>query len=248
MVDAIVLAGVGNGTPINGLGNKALFEIKGKYMVQYVIDSLKSARCVEKIVVIGPNILKSILGDDVDSVLCSEGSIIDNVKKGIEYLGGKRDIIVCTSDIPMVSVEAIEDLVMQCGQMKVDIGYPIIEKSLNDSKYPDAKRTYVKLKDGRFTGGNILYINPVVMNKCYNIAQYLVNNRKNPLKMGRIFGPVIFIKLLLGVLSINTIERRVNRVLDINARAIITSYPEIGNDVDKVEDVDFVNKHINASA
>lgn len=248
MVDAIILAGSGEDTLIKDIENKALLEIKGKYMVQYVIDSLKSAKSVGKVVLIGPDVLKSIFGSDVDAVLNSEKSIIDNVAKGVEFLGENRNIIICTSDIPMISADAIEDFIRQCEEINVDIGYPIIEKSLNDSKYPDAKRTYVKLKDGTFTGGNILYINPNAVKKCYSTARYLVDNRKNLLNMAKIFGIVVFAKLLIGTLGIKTVEKRANKILGVNAKAIMTVYPEVGNDVDKIEDVDFVSKYINKSA
>lgn len=244
MVNAVVLAGDRKGLPEEGVDNKAFIKIKGRYMIEYVIDFLRSAQCVDKIVVVGPESLRSIIGDRVHKLIECEDTMVKNIKKGISIFNDRSNVILCTSDIPMVSGEAVDDFVRQCEEKEVDIGYPIIEKSLNDTKYPDVKRTYVKLKDGIYTGGNIVYVNPAAFEKCYDIAEELIENRKNVIKMGKVFGIIIFIKLLLGILRISSVEKRVYKVFGIKARAIKTSYPEIGNDVDKMADVDFVNKYI----
>lgn len=248
MVNAIILAGDSSGSPVKDVANKALIKIKGKYMVEYIIDSLKCSSCVDDIVVIGPKELKNAVGAMVTAVLESEGSILENTRKGIEFLGEMNHIIVCTCDIPLVSCDAIEDFVKQCRDMNADIGYPIIEKSLNDIKYPDVKRTYVKMKDGTYTGGNIIYLNPDAIKRCYDIADKLVENRKNAIKMGSTLGVWTLIKLLLGRLEISSVEKKAHKLFKVNARAVKTSYPEIGNDVDKIADVDFVNKYIGIGA
>lgn len=249
MVNAIVLAGdtgYSEGSLVKNVNNKAFIKLGQKYMVQYIIGSLRHAKCVGKIVVVGPERrLKDAVGDCVDAVLQSEGSIMSNMKKGIAFLSDENCVIICTSDIPLVSSDAIDDFIAQCCDKNIDVGYPIIEKSLNDAKYPEVKRTYVKMKEGIYTGGNIVYINPLIIENCYNAAEYLVKNRKNALKMARILGITILVRLALGILKIKTAEKRVNKLFGINAKAIFTTYPEIGNDVDKIDDVNFVNKYLN---
>lgn len=249
MVDAVILAGGGSidrdGGPAEGVMSKALIKIHCRYMIEYIIDSLKQAACVDRIVVVGPPSVGDTVRDRVDAVLPEGSSIMNNVSLAMKYLGCGRHAIICTCDIPLVSGEAIDDFVYTCHNKKVDIGYPIIEKALNDKKYPDAKRTYVKMKDGIYTGGNIVYINPDALNKCYDIAAKLIDNRKSPIKMGRAIGFWTLTKLCMGRLSIDSVEKRACKLFGVNARAIKTMYPEIGNDVDKPGDVEFVNKYIN---
>ena len=251
MVNAVVLAGdtgYCEGSLGEYLDNKAFIKLGQRYMIQYIIGSLRHAKCVDKIVVVGPESrLKDAVGDFVDAVLQSEGSIMSNMKKGIEFLSEEKRVIICTSDIPLVSSDAIDDFIAQCCEKNIDVGYPIIEKSLNDAKYPEVKRTYIKMKEGIYTGGNIVYINPLVIENCYSALEYFVENRKNALKMAKILGITILIRLALGILKIKTAEKRVNKLFEINAKAIFTTYPEIGNDVDKIDDVNFVNKYLNIS-
>lgn len=245
MLNAIVLAGDNTG----GNGSKALIKIKGRYMIEYIIDSLRYSKYIGRIVAVGSKeLLEGSIGQKIDGVVQCSDSIIKNVRAGIDYLSDDSHILVCTSDIPMVSSDAINDFAEQCIERNVDVGYPIIEKSLNDTKYPDAKRTYVKMKDGTYTGGNILYINPSVIGSCYDIAEELVQNRKNAIKMGRALGIPVLIGLSMGILSIEAVEKKVNKMFGINAKAIKTLYPEIGNDVDKAADVEFVNKYLSLGA
>lgn len=245
MLNAIVLAGDSS----NNNDSKAFIMIKGRYMIEYIIDSLRHSKYVERIVAVGSReLLESRLGSKIDGAVQCRDSIIENVSAGIDYLNETNHVLVCTSDIPMVSSAAIDDFAEQCIRMNVDVGYPIIEKSLNDIKYPDVKRTYVKMKDGTYTGGNIFYINPSAIAACCGIAEELVKNRKNAIKMGKVLGIPVLLELSMGILSIETVEKKVNRMFGINARAIKTLYPEIGNDVDKDVDVEFVNKYLSLGA
>lgn len=245
MLNAIVLAG----DNARDNGSKAFIKIKDRYMIEYIIDSLRYSKYINRIVAVGPKgLLDDCLGQRIDGAVECRDSIIKNVRAGIDYLNENSHVLVCTSDIPMVTSRAIDDFTEQCIARNVDVGYPIIEKSLNDTKYPDVKRTYVKMRDGTYTGGNILYINPSVISSCYDMAEELVKNRKNAIKMGRVLGIPVLAELTMGILSIETVENRVNKMFGINARAIKTLYPEIGNDVDKACDVDFVNKYIGLGA
>ena len=248
MLNAVILAGDNKNPLIDDGECKALMKIGDRCMVEFVVDSLIAAGTIDKIVIVGPSSLKKVLGGLVSDVIESKNSMVENLKMGIEYFNGDSHLIVCTSDIPLLSGEAVDDFVNQCINEDVDIGYPIIDKSLNDAKYPDVKRTYVKLKEGTYTGGNIIYVNPSAIKKCYPVAEELTNNRKNAFKLAKIFGFLILIKLVFGRLKITTVEKRVRTMFGINVKAIKTSYPEIGNDVDKIEDVDFVNKYMNLGA
>jgi GTP:adenosylcobinamide-phosphate guanylyltransferase len=241
MVNALILAGDRNesGKP------KALLQIAKKYMIEYLIQSLKDSGCVSNIYVVGDEILHQAIGHEVNGIIKPESSIISNLKKGIETIGDyNTPVIICTSDIPMVSGEAILDFVEKSTSSGLDFIYPIIDKKLNDEKYPEVKRTYVKIKEGTFTGGNIIYMNPKIVGKVTNKAELLIKYRKKPFKMGQVLGFMFLIKLLFGKVSIPSARKKVDKMFGIKADALLTQYPEIGNDVDKPSDLEFVSKYL----
>jgi GTP:adenosylcobinamide-phosphate guanylyltransferase len=244
MVNAVVLAGDSGQEG----RSKALIKIASKNMVEYIIESLRKSGCVSNIYIVGDDHIKKEVGHLVDGFIKSGQGIMDNIRRSIEHIGDyKTPCIICTSDIPMVKGEAIRDFVENCQNKAIDVGYPIIDKRLNDEKYPDVKRTYVKMKEGTYTGGNIVYFNPNIVDRCTRKAEKLVEYRKNPLKMGRVLGFTFLLRLAMGMLSIPAVEKKIKQMFNVKGTAIITDYPEIGNDVDKPSDIEFVNKHMNIS-
>lgn len=241
MVNIIILAGEQAIKGLEDSGNKALYKINGKMMIEYVIDAVKMSSKVKKVIVIGPHDkLERHLSGKVDAVIDSRGTVMDSLAAGIEYLNRGNtgeNILICSCDMPFITTEAIDDFISRAERLDVDLCYPIVEKSLNLSKYPDMKRTYLKMKEGSFTGGNVFYMNPGILEKCFVLADRLVEARKNPLKMARILGFTFMIRLITGTLTISAVERKVHRLLGIKAKAVISAYPEIGQDIDKYSDL-----------
>lgn len=245
MVNAVILAG---DKGENG-ESKASMTIASRYMIEYVISSLRESGCIGLIYVVGQEKLKDKVGNLVDGWIEAGEGIMDNIRRGVEVMGDlETPCIIATSDIPMVKGEAIRDFVEKCQVKSIDFGYPIIDKKLNDQKYPDVKRTYVKMKEGTYTGGNIVYFNPKIVENCTRKAEQLIEYRKNPLKMGRVLGFTFLIRLAIGNLTISKVQDKIEKMFNIKGEAILTEYPEIGNDVDKPSDVEFVNKHMNKLA
>jgi len=238
MVNAIILAG---GQGIKGLeesGSKALYRINGKMMIEYVIDVLKEVEDVNRIVVVGPCVG---FGDDfnekVDKIINSDGTIMENIVAGLEYLGHNENVIICTCDIPLITKEAVVDFIKRSEMTYADLCYPIVKKEINDEKYPDMVRTYVKLKEGKYTGGNVFYLKPEIILKNYDFGQKLISYRKEPIKMARLLGLSFMIKFLAGRITVEMVEKKFFQITGIRGKAIISSYPEIGQDVDKTGDL-----------
>jgi len=245
MLNALILAGDQYIKSWNENINKALLSINGKIMIRYVIEALKGAGGIDRIIVVGKKSeFEDLLKDYVDAVVDSSGSIIENIMAGVRYLGCEEPLLICSSDIPLITPEAINDFIIKSKNLHTDLCYPIVEKSSNERVFPEIERSYVRLREGTFTGGNIFYVNPAILEKGYTFADKLLNARKNPVKMARILGLGFMLQLLLGTLSIAKVENKVSRMMNINAKAVISEYPEIGNDVDKASDVIVATAHL----
>jgi molybdopterin-guanine dinucleotide biosynthesis protein A len=244
-VNALILAGEDHDTDKLGTSVKALIDIHGKPMVKYIIDALKKSDIIDKIAMVGPHEkLYELFHEEVDYIVDGEHSIIDNVLEGMQYLGSEKEVIVSTSDIPMLTVECICDFIKQAQQSNADLCYPIVDKKVNELKFMGIERTYTVIKEGTFTGGNLFYINPLIVNKCCDKAKQLIDNRKNALKMAKILGWKTLLLLFTGRLSVRQAEQRFSKIFGIRAKAIISNYPELANDVDKPSDLLFVQKYL----
>lgn len=243
-IDALVLAGARNDGQLKEVSDsklEALISINDQPMVNYVITALKATSMIGEIVVVGDLSLQSYLPSDVTLVECGE-TLPENIKLGIDYLDARSPVLVVTSDIPMLTAQAVEDFLVQCQQRQAELYYPIVRKETNDQVFPGVVRTYLRLKDGIFTGGNMILMAPYVITDYQAEIQKIVELRKKPLQLVRMLGIVFIIRLLSHRLTIIDIEQRVQKMFSLNAVTVISSYPEIGTDVDKPSDLELAQK------
>lgn len=249
--DAVVLAGGENTGELREVApydNEALIMIGQHPMIYYVIKALQQSASVNRIVVSGPvESLQQVLQDD-EGIFYVEGGVnaIDSFSKAINLLNGMNissSILVMPVDIPFITCEAIDDFIRKSENMEGDFFYALTSREVNDKKFPGVARTYVKLKDGVFTGGNLFLAKSCVIDKALDMAVKLVERRKDPIAMGRLFGIQLVWNYLLKRLSIDMAERRFYKVMGIRGKAVISEYAEVGVDVDKPSDFELAQKY-----
>ncbi|MDD2621062.1 MAG: nucleotidyltransferase family protein [Syntrophomonadaceae bacterium] len=250
--DAVILAGGENSSELKKIApydNEALIII-GKYpMVYYVYHALRNSSQVAKIVISGPTeALRNIFSREENLFFVDKGAnAVESLASAVNFLnevGTGSRILVTPTDIPFITVEAIDDFIECCEQQEADFYYPLISKEVNEKRFPGVARTYVKLKDGTFTGGNLFILRKEIIDRALDKALQLVERRKSPLAMARLFGFSLVWKLLTRRLSIETAEKRFAKVIGINGKAIISTYAEVGVDVDKPSDLEIAQKYL----
>jgi len=250
MYDAIILAGGENSKSLRRFATEryeALIDINGQPMVTYVARALSASAKVDRIFVVGPlNSLGNCHFPERTTVIQCGKTIVDTIVFGMEAIGHTNQVLVVTADIPLLTPQAIDDFIEQCQGADADLYYPIVNKDANERQYPGNKRTYVRLQEGTFTGGNIFLVKPPIVSPCTHWAKRIVSNRKNPLKLAHILGWVFVFKFLIGSLALRELEQRVSELLRIQGVVIRSDFPELGLDVDKTSDLAIV-RHIFSS-
>lgn len=244
MYDAIILAGGENSEHLSKFSSQsyeAMIEIAGKPMVTFVADALAASPQVNRIFIMGPLPQLKKCSFAPGTILLEGGrSLIETIQLGMKALGHEEKVLVVTADIPLLTPAAIADFLHQCTQAEADLYYPIVSKEINTNHYPGNKRTYVRFKDGTYTGGNIFLVNPAIVPQCLVIAEKLIVNRKNPFKLCCLLGWGFIVQFLLGTLSLTKVKERVATLLGITGAVIQSRYPELGIDVDKPSDLELV--------
>ncbi|MDA8235802.1 MAG: nucleotidyltransferase family protein [Clostridia bacterium] len=244
-VDAVILAGGPNDGPLRDCspaGYEALIEIGDRPMVDYVVAALAQSPSIRKLVLVGAaEICEQIHRRTVLHALPGDNPV-GSVLNGVKALPGDNRVLLVAADIPLITPEAIEDFIQACANTQADFYYPIVSRTDNDRYYPDIKRTYVTLKEGVFTGGNLFLVNPRIIDHCALWAEEMVGLRKSPLGLCRKLGLGIVIKFFCRCLTIAELEQKVSSLLGVQARTVITRHPEIGVDVDKPGDLQSVTR------
>ncbi len=248
MPDAIILAGGGRDERFQkkyGVTNRALLAIHDRFMIEYVIDSLKDVPTVRRIVVVGAVYeLKCRIKGLVEEVVPSGENPFESTVNGLNYLHSQERVLVVTSDTPLLKGEMIQDFLYRCDKRNADFYYPIIRKEVYQKKFGYSKRTFVCLREGCFSGGNMLYVDPAIVQKRKEWISKVISQRKNPLAIARLLGVRIILKFLLRRVGIRDIEDRVKKILGMKGLAVITPYPEIGFDVDAPEHAELVRNMV----
>lgn len=251
--DAIILAGGQSSSELKKIApyeNEALIIIGNYPMIYYVYKALRSSPLIRRVAISGPvEALKNIFRGEKEIYFAPAGEdAVDSFQNAVELLkkegGITEKILIMPTDIPFITREAIEDFLRRSEETGADFCYPITEKKVNEAKFPGVKRTYVTLKDGTFTGGNLFMLRISIIDKVLDMAEKLVARRKNPVAMARLFGFSLILAYFTGRLSIEAVEKRFNQVMGIKAKAIISSYAEVGVDVDKPSDLELAQKYL----
>ncbi len=237
-VDAVVLAG-GDGAVIDPNSRfKGLLPVAGKPMVEWVVDALRSAHGVAEIAVVVPS--AEDLGawvDKVDKLVVSDGSFIENMLAGIGAFRTDRPVLVTTGDLPALTPEAVDDFIELSLVTGADFTYPLVSKADMLDQFPGSDRSFIRLAEGEYTGGNMMIVNPFLVDQNRDIGQRLFDTRKSALRMARTIGFRFVAKLVLGRLQIHEVEAKMGEVLGGRGAAVYTTHGSIGADVDKPIDV-----------
>ena len=246
MFNALILAGTKEKGPLEiaeNVDNKALIMIDGRPMIEYIVDALNNSENIDKILVVGPkNELNPYIGKKVEEILNPGNSILENMDIGLNYFNSDDSLLLLTSDIPLITPEAIDEFLGICTKRKAFIGYPIITKERIVKKYPETERTYIKMKEGVFCGGNIVFFKPDVFFQKKELIKELFDNRKSTWKYAKILGLKFILKFLFKTLTLEEVERRVTDIIGYNSIAVMVSYPEIMIDLDKPSDLKLIRK------
>jgi len=246
MFNALILAGTKKKGPLEiakKVDNKALIILDGMPMINYVVDALHNSENIDQILVVGPKKeLHQYIGKKVKEILNPGDSILENMEIGLNYFSSDDNLLLLTSDIPLITSEAIDEFLRICTKRKASIGYPVITKENIIKKYPETERTYIKMKEGVFCGGNIVFFKPDVFFQNKKLIKELFDNRKATWKYAKILGLKFILKFLFKALTLEEIEKRVTDILGYNSVAVMVSYPEIMIDLDKLSDLKLIQK------
>lgn len=240
-MNAVVLAGgpldeVARLQP--GAPNKAFVEIGGTTLVGRVLRALRGASAIERIVVVAPPVEWQhpdlAIADDFrpDGV-----RMRDSLRNGLGGFAPDEEVLVAASDLPVLSSEAAADFVERIAELRADVVYGCVEKNAHLARYPDVPHTWAHMRDGTFCGGGMVAIKPRALPVLERFIERLGAVRKHPFRLASLFGWDMLALFAVRQLSIAQAEARGSKILGARVRALVSSYPDMAVNVDRVSDV-----------
>lgn len=241
-MDAIVTAG-GIPRPEDPLytyshgDSKALIDVAGKPMIQWVLDALGSSKRVNNVIVVGLSPKSGVTCKKPLHYVSNQGRMLANIVTGVnkvlEINKKAQYVLVVSSDIPTLKSEMVDWLVDTCMETKDDLYYGVCPRDVMEARFPDSNRTYTHLKDMDVCGADINITHVRMATEHLDMWESLIGSRKSPLKQASIIGLGTLIALFTRRLTLEDAVQRVCERIGINGRAIVWAHAEPCMDVDK---------------
>ncbi|HEY8344452.1 MAG TPA: nucleotidyltransferase family protein [Bacillota bacterium] len=238
---AVILAGAEGISGTGELSYKAGLSLGNDTMLGKVIDVVSKIKSVERIVVVGAeSLLKEKERKKVWRIIAPGKSFFANLEQGILSIPGEEEVLVVASDLPLITSQACADFITKCRSRQADVYYPVIPKELYENAYPGSERTYIKLSDGVYTGGNMVLMKTSFFRRHRKLIRLAINLRKRPWILALYFGLGFWGKFARKSLTINDIEEIIKKKYKFRGAAIISHYSELGFDIDSQEDLNWI--------
>lgn len=217
--------------------SKALLDIAGKPMIQWVLDALSAAASVDDVIIIGMTEKSGVTCSKPVYYLPNEGRMLANivagVHKSLELDPKTEHVLIVSSDIPGLKGEMVDWLVEEVRKDPGDIHYGIIPRNVMEKRYPDSRRTWTHLKGMDVCGADINVTHVRMATEHLETWEELIGKRKSPLKQAAAIGYGTLLLLVLRQLTLDDMVRRVSSQIGIRGKPVVWPWAEAGMDVDK---------------
>jgi len=209
--------------------SKALVDVAGKPMIQWILDALSEAKTVDNVVIVGLTEKSGLACSKKMYFVSNQGKMVANLQAGArkvkEINPDAEHVLMVSSDIPGVTGEMVDWVVNTDMQTDLDVYYHILKREVMEKRYPGCKRTWTRLKDMEVCGGdmNIGRLN-LLMSEETDMWEKITDARKSPLKQAALVGFDTAFQLLTGQLTLEKAESNIMARLNITGKAIVGPY------------------------
>lgn len=240
---AVILAGGGRDDKLAlaaGAPCKALVRLNGRPLMAWVAEALQLSELVERVVAVeGPNRSLTDDGQPLLPIVTAHGTgFADTLLAAVEAFPNAERILVATADLPLLTPEAVDGFIRSCQESAGELSYPVVQAEAFDRAFPGRGKTVVRLREGRFTGGNLAIVTRRFVLEQGSAIERTFDRRKSPVGLAAMFGLSFILRLVTGRLRLVDLERRGTEMLGAQLRAVPVQWPEIGFDVDDPDDLD----------
>ncbi len=232
-----------------GVEKKALTPLAGQAMINWVIEALVESGLINHIVIVGLQPVEVDFNYPLLHFVASRDGLLDNVLAGLDKVREinptAKKILLCSSDIPLITPEIVAGFVAECGSHnEADVYYAIVEEKTMEARFPGSKRTFVPFKGGRYSGGDAFLVDVAAAKGNVELFRSLTGSRKNYLAQAQMLGLGFIIRFLLRLMTVDEAAERARQRMNLNARVVVTRFAELGMDLDKPHQYDLIKAEL----
>lgn len=230
-----------------GVDSRALVPVGGRPLVTRVVEALQGAESLERVVVVHapgrPLPEQAVLG--APQVGAAGERFSDTIAAAARE-GGDGFVCLVTADLPLLTPAAVDESVKFALDSGADLTYTIAEAGMVAEAFPGTVRTIVRLREGRFTGGNLVVARAASLLTGLERIETAFGRRKSIVGLTMLLGPMFLLRVAFGRLSVADAAARGAQIMGCRVAVHATRYPAVGFDVDKPSDLEVAERLLSA--
>jgi len=236
---------------------KALIDIAGKPMVQWVLDAVSEAKSVGHVAVVGlaQGEVEGLDGSVELScskpltIIPNQGSMIGNLRAGVRYILEKNPdieyVMTVSSDIPLVPGEMFDWFIEQTQKTHHEFYTNMIARQVLEARFPGVKRRVDRIGDLELRGAaDISVLQPKIIMEKNGAADRIEKARGNPWRQLNFIGFDTLFLLMLRRLDLDAFAKRISKKHGVDLHPVICPYAEIAMDVDEPLHLEIMRKEL----
>lgn len=149
-------------------------------------------------------------------------------------------LLVTTADHVLVDKAMLDQFIGEAAG--ADIAVAMVERAVLLARYPQSRRTWLKFRDGWWSGANLFWFGGIQARSIVALWQEVEQDRKKGWKILAAFGPAVLFGALLRLLTLREGIIRIGKRFGLKARLVAMEKAEACIDADKPEDVALIER------
>jgi len=228
---------------------KALINIAGKPMVQWVLDAVSEAKSLEEATVVGLEGSAALSCNKPLTPIPNQGSMIENIRAGVRsILERKPDtecVMISSSDIPLVSGEIYDWFVAQTQGTQHEFYLNMITRQVLEARFPGVKRRVDRIGNLELRGvADVSILQPKIVMQKDGTVERIEQARGNLWRQLNFVGFDTLLLLMLRRLDLDAFTKRLGKKHGVDMHPVICPYAEIAMDVDEPAHLEIMQREL----
>ncbi len=233
----------------NDAAHKALILVAGRAMLARVVETLSVCGQVEE-VLISIEQPELALALAPVAALAAQGRVrvikaglspSESVLAAIKSAQNAWPILVTTADHPLLSAGMI-GYFLDHAPAGADAIAAVVEETVIQAAYPETSRTYLRFRDGAFSGANLFLLRGPQAAPVVAFWRHVEANRKRPIRLLAALGLATILRFAAGRLDLAQALDRLGRKCGAKLGVVRLPFAQAAIDVDKPSDLALVTE------
>jgi molybdopterin-guanine dinucleotide biosynthesis protein A len=223
---------------------KALINLGGKSLLEWVIEAMIDASSVDQIAVVGVDESHVRRFNQPVDFFPDQGSIVSNAFLGIDWAreqdSDESEMLFCTADIPTITGTLVDEHIALCHPFDKSAYYAFVNRQTMESRFPGADRTYTRLDGLDVASCDMMVLRTELAEVDRNLFDSLANVRKHPWRVAKTVGIRTLVRLMLGQMTMDKVEQTAERILQQPVKVFLSERAELAMDIDKPSHLELI--------